>query len=80
MLNETSIEQLLTWSAEPGLLPRAPTGPDRSKPWARLGTEALIGFAKDRDPDVRFSAETELRRRGALGDHVSAPPAQQSLF
>jgi exodeoxyribonuclease X len=80
MLNESSIEQLLTWSAEPGLLPRVPTGPDRGKPWARLGAEALVGFTKDRDADIRFSAETELRGRGALGDQVSAPPAQQSLL
>lgn len=31
MLNEASIDQLLAWSIEPGLLPRVPTGPDRGK-------------------------------------------------
>ncbi|CAN5205847.1 hypothetical protein BH10PSE3_BH10PSE3_01840 [soil metagenome] len=80
MLNETSIEQLLSWSAEPGLLPRVPSGPERGKPWRRLSNETLTGFAKDRDADIRFSAEVELRRRGEIGDHVSQPPAQRTLL
>jgi exodeoxyribonuclease X len=32
MLNTVSAEQLLSWSEEPGLLPRVPAGPDRGKP------------------------------------------------
>lgn len=31
MLNEASLDQLIAWSAEPGLLPRVPTGLDRDK-------------------------------------------------
>ena len=79
MLNETSADQLLAWSLEPGLLPRVPAGADRGKAFRDLGTEALALLVRDRDADVRFSAETELQRRG---EAPRAPPAsgQQSLL
>jgi exodeoxyribonuclease X len=80
MLNEASLEQLLAWSREPGLLPRVPAGPERGKAWRDLRDEALRSSAQERDPDVRFSAETELRRRGALGQVEPAQPAQQGLL
>jgi exodeoxyribonuclease X len=80
MLNETSVEQLLAWSAEPGLLPRVPAGPDRGRYWAELDGETLRRFAADRDEDVRFSAATELRRRGDEAPPAPAPPAQSTLF
>ncbi len=64
MLGEASLEQLLAWSDEPGLLPRVPAGPERGRYWRELPTETLQGFARDRDEDVRFSAQTELARRG----------------
>lgn len=63
LLNEVPLEQLLAWSAQPGLLPRVRTGSDRGKTWDRLDIEALRAFARDRDLDVRFTAETEMRRR-----------------
>ena len=31
MLNEATVEQLLEWSREPGLLPRVPAGPARGR-------------------------------------------------
>lgn len=81
MLNEASPEQLIQWSAEPGLLPRVPAGPDRGKPWSELDIESLRRFAGDRDEDIRFSAATELRRRGHLPpDPPKPPPAQGSLL
>lgn len=80
MLNETSIDQLLAWSAEPGLLPRVPSGADRGKSWARLSTEALAAFAKDRDADIRFSAQTELRLRDDAGGLAPTLPPQRTLF
>lgn len=81
MLNEASLEQLLAWSAEPGLLPRVPTGPERGKTWDRLPGETLRALAKERDINIRFSAETELRRRGeAAAEPKTAPPAQQTLL
>ena len=80
MLNEASLEQLLTWSSEPGLLPRVPTGPDRGKSWERLSVEALEAFVQDRDVNLRFSAETELRRRGLIGEPPVTEPAQRSLL
>lgn len=64
MLNAASVEQLLAWSREPGLLPRVPRGPHRGAAWAVLDMESLRALARERDLDVRFSAETELRRRG----------------
>ncbi|MDG2529344.1 DNA polymerase III subunit epsilon [Caulobacter endophyticus] len=80
MLSEASLEQLLAWSAEPGLLPRAPKGPERGKAWGLIGDEALRTLAQDRDPDVRFSAETELRRRGEAAPTAAAEPAQRTLL
>jgi exodeoxyribonuclease X len=80
MLNETTVEQLLAWSDEPGLLPRVPAGPERGRPWADLATEQLRRFADDRDEDVRFSAETELRRRDGGDAPASAAPSQACLF
>lgn len=63
MLNQSSVEQLLAWSAEAGLLPRVPAGPDRGKSWALVETPALELLANDRDQDIRFSAQTELAAR-----------------
>lgn len=81
MLNAASLEQLLAWSAEPGLLPRVPAGPDRGRPWDRLSGEALRTLAQDRDVNIRFSAETELRRRGdAVAEPKAVPPAQRTLL
>lgn len=80
MLNEASLEQLLAWSREPGLLPRVPAGPDRGKSWDRISLDALRQLIQDRDVNVRFSAETELRRRGEAPDAPTVPPAQQTLF
>lgn len=80
MLNEASVEQLLTWSDEPGLLPRVPSGPDRGRPWANLGLDTLQALARDRDESVRFSAQTELRRRGEMEDRAPALPGQQTLL
>lgn len=71
MLNHASLEQLLSWSRQPGLLPRVPSGPDRGKSWDQLSIAALRELASDRDVDLRFSAETELARRGGTSD---APP------
>lgn len=80
MLNAASVEQLLAWSHEPGLLPRVPSGPERGRPWIDLATEALQALVRERDLDVRFSAETELRRRGQLPAASATPPAQQRLL
>ncbi|WP_235519590.1 MULTISPECIES: exonuclease domain-containing protein [unclassified Caulobacter] len=80
MLNAASLEQLLAWSREPGLLPRVPAGPERGKAWDRLGPEALRALAQDRDVNIRFSAETELRRRGLLGEPELIEPAQRILL
>lgn len=80
LLNESSLEQCLAWSREPGLLPRVPAGPDRGKSWDRLATETLVEFSRDRDADIRFSAQTELERRGEGPKPASAEPAQRNLL
>ena len=82
MLNEASPEQLLAWSAEPGLLPRVPAGPERGRSFSELGPDSLRRLASDRDEDVRFTAEVELRRRqGATVTSAPPPqPAQGSLL
>ena len=79
MLNEASLDQLLAWSGEPGLLPRVPAGEHRGKPWRELGTDTLLALARERDVDIRFSAECELRRRGDLADIEAGQPAQRRL-
>ena len=80
MLNETSVEQLLAWSRGPGLLPRVPSGPDRGKAWKTLDTGALERLARERDVDVRFSAETELRLRGERPEAQAPTKAQGPLL
>lgn len=75
MLNETSVEQLLAWGREPGLLPRIPAGPQRGKAFADVESEVLKTLATDRDADLRFSAEIELRARGEAP--AAAPRLQQ---
>jgi exodeoxyribonuclease X len=79
MLNEASFAQLLEWSNLPGLLPRVRWGPDRGKDWTEISQDSLTGFLTDRDPDVRFTAETEVaRRRG--GGAVGRPNLQGMLL
>jgi len=80
MLNLSSPDQLLAWSETPGLLPRVPAGPERGKAFADLRSDVLQTLAKERDADVRFSAETELQRRGEAPPSAAAPPSQQSLL
>lgn len=79
-LNAASLEELLAWSAEPGLLPRVPAGPDRGKSWERLSSEALTAYLQDRDADIRFSARTELARRDARQEREDLEPAQRQLL
>lgn len=80
MLNETSLDLLLLWSSEPGLLPRVPSGPDRGKGWDQVPEVALRLMAQDRDVDIRFSAEAELKRRGQLQISEPSAPVQPSLL
>ncbi|WP_421522150.1 exonuclease domain-containing protein [Ochrobactrum quorumnocens] len=80
MLNTASLNQLLAWSAEPGLLPRVPSGPDRGKGWDRISAQTLNAFLQDRDDDIRFSARTELIRRGERPAPASLEPQQGSLL
>ena len=73
MLNAVPVATLLAWSVEPGLLPRVPSGPDRGRPWTALSSQTLETLARDRDESIRFSAETERRRR--TGDAIAGEPA-----
>ncbi|WP_375396699.1 3'-5' exonuclease [uncultured Sphingomonas sp.] len=79
MLNAVIVAQLIEWSNVPGLLPRVRVGPDRGKDWREITEASVTGFLGDRDPDVRFTAETELaRRRG--GGAVGRPNLQGMLL
>jgi exodeoxyribonuclease X len=77
MLTVAPVSDLLAWSAEPGLLPRVPAGPERGRRWTELDTDTLARLATDRDEDVRFSATVEIRRRG---DGGTTEPAAQGLL
>ena len=79
MLNEASVEQLLAWSREPGLLPRVPAGPCRGKAWTELRREELQTLTQERDSDCRFSALHELRRRGEAAEVEPKPDVQGLL-
>ena len=79
MLNEASVDRLLAWSCEPALLPRVPTGPDRGKTWDQLRAPELAGLAASRDADLRFSAQTELRRR-QISSNSEPETAQKTLL
>lgn len=79
MLAVAPVEQLIAWSAEPGLLPRVYAGPLKGKPWREIDDASLMTFAADRDEDVRFTAKHEIARRG--GTPVAPPmPAQGRLI
>ena len=80
LLNEASLEDLLAWSSEPGLLPRVPSGADRGKTWDRISEDALRDLAEDRDIDIRFSARTELTRRGEQPQPAAVDPPQGTLL
>ena len=77
MLNEAGVNRLIAWSQEPGLLPRVPAGPMRGRQWSELDDEALRMFAGERDVDVRFSAQTELSRRGLRAQAMDGDRPQQ---
>lgn len=78
LLEQASVEDLLRWSLEPGLLPRVPSGPHRGRAWAELEGAELDRLARERDVDVRFSAQIEISRRSgkSAGFHLSAKPAR----
>ena len=80
LLNAAPLAQLVAWSREPGLLPRVPAGPHRGKAWADLATDTLVAFTQERDPDVRFSADAELRLRGAAAAAAPRPAPQLRLL
>ncbi|MEM8827007.1 MAG: 3'-5' exonuclease, partial [Pseudomonadota bacterium] len=75
MLALASPEQLIAWSAAPGLLPRVPYGEDRGTAFAELPAEKLERYLKDRNEDVRFTAKTVLETHGDV--RFSAPAAEQ---
>ncbi|MFN7026011.1 MAG: DNA polymerase III subunit epsilon [Pseudorhizobium sp.] len=77
LMNESNLDQLITWSREPGLLPRVRSGPYRGKTWEQIPNEALADLAKDRDVDLRFSAAAELQRRGAKTEQAAEIAAVQ---
>jgi exodeoxyribonuclease X len=80
LLNAAPLEDLLAWSREPGLLPRVPAGEHRGKAWPDLADDAVRLLARDRDRDVRFSAERELGRRGEDPPVAASRPVQRPLF
>lgn len=83
LLNTAPLADLLAWSREPGLLPRVPTGPARGQAWRDVENGRLHALAADRDPNLRFSAETELRRRDTNPPDPApspSPPRQKPLL
>lgn len=80
LLNEVPVSTLIEWSSQPGLLPRVRSGPHRGRPWDGLPPEALEELAGDRDVDVRFSAQIELRRRCGNEIPIAAAEPQGRLL
>ncbi|EMD82152.1 3'-5' exonuclease [Pacificimonas flava] len=80
MLAEASVEQLIEWSALPGLLPRVRQGEDRGTAFEELPTARLEELSRDRDGDVRYTARLHLERRGAGALPAPAVSRQTELF
>ena len=71
MLAVAGVEKLLAWSAEPALLIRVPSGPLRGRRWDELEEGALrraLDGEFGHNPDLLFTARTELARRGDRPD------------
>jgi exodeoxyribonuclease X len=79
-LNEAGFDRLLAWSAEPGLLPRVPYGPDKGRYWHELDDRALERYLSDRNEDVRFSSRTEIEKRGGAVPVSGKSSAQGTLL
>ena len=79
MLALASPEQLVEWSALPGLLPRVRRGDDRGTSFEELPSDRLRQLARDRDGDVRYTATWHLERRGE-GRLPQPAVTQQDLF
>ena len=79
-LNAAGLEQLLAWSAEPGLLPRIPYGSDRGLSFRELPDDVLQRYVSDRNEDVRFSAQTEIARRTSCPRPAVDEPSQGKLL
>ena len=80
MLNTVSLETLLAWSREPGLLPRVPAGPDRGRAWSVLTDASLDALTRDRDQDIRFTAGKERECRSGMPLRQDTPAPQPTLF
>jgi exodeoxyribonuclease X len=80
MLNAVGPAAMIEWSRQPGLLPRVRSGRDRGKPWSMIDETSLNELAADRDVDTRFSATTELRRRGLAATTAPVSVDQGTLF
>jgi len=77
MLAKVSLDQLISWSAEPALLPRVPYGPLRGRHWRDLDDAALdrvISGQGGSDADLVFSARVERDRRRGAGPAMPAQP------
>jgi exodeoxyribonuclease X len=58
------IEQLVTWSSEPPLLPRVPMGKHFGKPWSEVPTDYLEWATRqDFDGGVAHTVRVELAKR-----------------
>ena len=65
MLKVATVEQLISWTLEPKLLPKLPFGKHRGLPWAEVPIDYLqwmIG-QRDMDPDAVWCARQEMERR-----------------
>ena len=79
MLAAASVEQLLTWSAEPALLPRVPYGVHRGRRWDELDDASLERILRGEaggNIDMVFSARMERARRDGGGQ----PQAAQTVM
>ncbi len=67
MLAFVSVEQLLTWSAQPALLVRVPAGALRGRRWEELNEAQLdrvLSGEWGQNQDMLFTARSERARRG----------------
>jgi len=65
LLERASIEDMLTWTKEPPVIPRITIGEHRGKPWPHVPGDFLEWMLRkgDMDADLKWNARRELDRR-----------------
>ena len=67
LLAAATVDELIAWTKDPAALPRCTIGKFRGKKWAEVDAGFLGWMIKqpDMDPDLKWNAQRELKRRAS---------------